>query len=136
MSRLAIPGERATRALREAQAANFPHRGTLYHRTREVDEITGRPTVTFEEGDTLPCRINPAARGGLNIVAGQDAIAGEWIVSFAWNAAALREQDRVLVQQGPDSESEFGEMVEIKRILLPRTAEVVTIVFASTVELP
>ena len=136
MSRLTIPGRRGTRAIREAQAANFPHLWTQYIRTREVDPVTGKVTIVFEEGETIPCRMNPAAAGGVNVAAGQDVIAGEWVVSFAWDAEGLRENDRGLVQQGPTSDKTFAEMVEIKRILLPTSAEVVTKVYANSVLLP
>ena len=133
--RLAVPGIRAMAALREVHAANFPHRGILYHRTRIVDPVTRRETINYTEGATIACRINPASEGGVNVVAGQDTVAGDWIVSFAWNQAGLREHDRVLVKQGPESQTTFAQLVEFERILRPRTAEVVTTCLCSSVEL-
>lgn len=133
--RFTIPGYRALRALRQIQADNFPHRGTLQHYTRTVDPITGRPTVTYVDGDTVNCRINPATVGGANIVAGQLAIAGEWVVSFPWDTQDLRELDRVLIQQGVDAEDDFAELVTIKKIDRPRTATTVVITHCESVQL-
>ncbi len=133
--RLRVPGTRGTRALRDAHAANFPHLGTLQHLQRIADPVTGKVTIVYVDGDVLPCRINPASAGGLNVAAGQDVVAGEWIVSFAWDAPGLREQDRILVQQGADSVTQFAIPVVIKRILRPNTHDVVTIVYADSVVL-
>lgn len=131
--RLTIPGSRAIRALRDAQAENFPHRGTLYELVRMADPVTGEVTNEWVEGATLPCRINPASAGGLNFAAGQQVVAGQWIVSWAWNAAGLREGMRVLVKQGPESEQDFAELVTINRILRPNSHEAVTITYCDSV---
>jgi hypothetical protein len=135
MSRLTIPGGRGARAIREAQSANFPHRWTIYVKVREVDPDTGEVTITYEEGAIVNCRINPAAVGGLNVAAGQEVVAGEWLVSMPWNVAGIREGDRGLVQQGPDSEKTFATLVEVKRILRPTSAETVTAVYCDSVVL-
>jgi hypothetical protein len=134
MSRLTVVDGRAQRALRDLHAANFPHRATPKVRQTSIDPTTKRETVTFTDGAAFPCRINPASSGGVNIAAEQNTVAGEWIVSAAWNASGFRERDRLLIQQGEDSDMTFAILVEINRILRPNTHEAVTTIFCRSVE--
>lgn len=134
--RLTLPGARALRALREANAANLKHLCTLQHKQRVVDPVTGKATIFYTDGDVVPCRINPANQGGLNLEAGQQVVAGEWQVDFAWDQDSLREGDRGLIQQGEESETTFAVLVDFQRILRPTSHEAVTVVFANSVTLP